>query len=114
MTTGNSAPRASRSPSLPSPERRDQIARRYKTFLPTSLRTANELRRAHVLNVSRTGAKIHAQEPMEINQTLEIAIGGTWFGALVRWRHGPTFGIAFDEAISEETLRNNLDAQPVE
>lgn len=51
---------------------------------------------------------------MEINQTSEIAIGGTWYGALVRWRHGLTFNIAFEDAISEETLRNNLDAQPIE
>ncbi|MGN6278972.1 MAG: PilZ domain-containing protein [Sphingomonas sp.] len=112
MVTEIRAPRAipSSSSPLPSPERREPAARRFKTFWPTSLRTANEVRRAHVLNISRTGAKIHAQESMDINQALEIAIGGIWFGGLVRWRHGSTFGIAFDDAISEENVQKSLDA----
>jgi hypothetical protein len=110
MVTQVETLRSSRSSSLQSPERRDQVARRFKTFWPTSLRTANELRRAHVLNISRTGAKIHAQEPMDVNQALEIAIGGAWYGALVRWRRGAMFGIAFDAVISEESVHDSLDA----
>lgn len=48
---------------------------------------------------------------MDINQTLEIAIGGTWHGASVRWRRGQTFGIVFDAAISDENVLKSLDAQ---
>lgn len=102
---------ARRSAPSPSRERRGQVARRFKTFWPTSLRTANEIRRVHVLNISRTGAKIHAQEPMDVNQALELAIGEEWHGALVRWRCGQTFGIAFETAISEASLHGNLDAR---
>lgn len=104
-------PRAGQPSSLTSIERREQIARRFKTFWPTSIRTANEVRRAHVLDISRTGAKIHAQQPMDINQTLEIAVSGTWHGASVRWRRGQTFGIAFDAAISDENVLKSLDTR---
>ncbi len=75
-----------------SPERRDQIARRFKTFWPTSMRTATDVNRVHVLNVSRTGAKIYGQQPIDANQTLEVEIGDQWYGASVRWRRGETFG----------------------
>lgn len=48
---------------------------------------------------------------MDVNQTLEIAIGGAWYGALVRWRRGATFGIAFDAVISEESVHDSLGAR---
>lgn len=91
-----------------SPNRRDEVARRLKTFWPTSIRTATCIRRAHILNISRSGAKVHAQQPLDTNQTLEIEIGDQWYGASVRWRREKTFGISFHEPISDARLRDDL------
>jgi len=101
--------RAAKSGRAPS-DQRDQAARRFKTFWPTEMRRVNEQHRVHVLNISRTGAKIHAREAMDINQTLEIVIGGERRGATVRWKLGQTFGIVFDEPISDDIVFNNLIA----
>jgi hypothetical protein len=89
-------------------ERRSQIARRYKTFWPTMLRTADLAQRAHVLNISCTGARIHAENPLDRGQYVEIAIAPLWLRGFVRWRHEKSFGVAFHEMISEADLENYL------
>lgn len=91
-------------------DQREQAARRFKTFWPTEMRTVNEQHRVHVLNISRTGAKIHAREAMDTNQKMEIMIGGECRGATVRWKLGQTFGIVFDEPICDDTVFNSLIA----
>jgi len=93
-------------------ERRDDIARRHKTFWPTSLRSPAGTRRAHVLNISRTGAKVHADIPAAAGEKIEIAIGALWRRGVVRWTSGSTFGIAFDEPLSDDVLKRCLTATP--
>ncbi|TPG18827.1 hypothetical protein EAH87_12280 [Sphingomonas koreensis] len=96
-----------------SPNRLDEFARRSKTFWPTSIRTATCIRRAHILNISRSGAKVHAQQPLDTNQTLEIEIGDQWYDASVRWRREKTFGFSFHKTISDVRLREDLQKQAV-
>ncbi|HEU4961997.1 MAG TPA: PilZ domain-containing protein [Sphingomonas sp.] len=91
-------------------DRRGGAARRHKTFWPTILRTATGNRRAHILNISRTGAKLHAQLPAKTGETVEILVEESWRGGLVRWSNGSAFGIAFNEPVPEDVLDQCLRA----
>lgn len=62
-----------------------------------------------MLNISRSGAKLHAQQPVDPGQTIELEIAGTWIGGIVRWRRDATFGVAFHQPIDERTLQACLD-----
>jgi hypothetical protein len=91
-------------------DRRDGADRRFKTFWPISLRTAAGTRRVHVLNISVSGAKLHAQQRLNPGETVEILLAGRWWGGIVKWSGGSNCGILFDENVSPETLQSWLDS----
>jgi hypothetical protein len=66
-------------------ERRSTIARRLKVFIPISICTKDGADRAHMINVSTTGAKLHMDRPLTPGASAEILIAGRRFSVTVRW-----------------------------
>lgn len=86
------------------PQRRDLNRRRYKAFWLTELRAGPAMSRAHILNISCTGAKIHAETSLVLNDTLDLRINDVWYSATVRWRVRKDFGIKFDQELTQEIV----------
>ncbi len=76
--------------SSPSPEPR---AARHKVFLPAELTGADGAVRVHLLNLSSTGALIHAEVPPIPGMTVRMRCGGATWSARVMWTQGKRFGI---------------------
>lgn len=110
-TTVLSAPDGKSTDTIAHPERRNKVARRFKAFSPTTLRTLDDETRVHILNISRTGAKLHGQSPVQPDQTIEVMIDDRWFGGTVRWRRGEIFGVAFHVGLPVDTLAALLIAK---
>ena len=101
----------SRNDASRSSDRRGGLSHRHKTCSPTSLRTPDGTRRAHVLNISCTGAKLHADIPAGKGEMVEILLLDIWRRGLVMWSRGREFGIAFAAPIPDDVLTRYLSAK---
>lgn len=68
---------------------------RMKLFEPTELRTGSSATRAHLLNLSATGALVHTATPPAPGTTVHLRVGGTTRAARVVWAQGSRLGAAF-------------------
>lgn len=86
----------------------DRAAVRHKTFEPTTMVTASGELRAHILNVSATGALIHAPGAPARGERCSIVLVGRKIAAEVMWVDGARFGIAFRGALMPDELSRLL------
>ena len=86
----------------------DRAAPRHKTFEPITLVAADRELRAHVLNVSATGALIHAPGGPAKGERCTVALAGREIAAEVMWVNGARFGIAFRGTLSPDELARVL------
>ena len=86
----------------------DRIARRHKTFEPTKLVTGAGELRAHVLNVSATGALIHAPGGPARGERCMVVLAGREIAAEVMWVDGARSGLAFRGMLTPDELTRLL------
>jgi hypothetical protein len=68
---------------------------RRKIFQPVDMQAAGQAVRAHLLDLSASGALVHSTTPPAPGTPLRLTIGGAVRTARVVWRDGVRFGIAF-------------------
>lgn len=81
------------------------LSRRVKAFEPASVDYAREVVRAHVLDISLTGALLHMESPCPTGTVLTLKCKLLTVGARVAWTKGARLGIAFLRPIAMDDLR---------
>ena len=84
---------------------------RFKVFQPIPLGTAVGTVRAHLLNLSRTGALIHCADAPDRGSIVRVMLGDTANPARVMWRDGKRFGVAFAGKLAPAQIDEALAAQ---
>lgn len=87
---------------------KDRAARRHKTFVPTSIQSSRGELRAHILNLSMTGALLHAEPAPGRGQRVIVMLGGRRVAAMVAWVEGARFGVAFAHPLGESEVADLL------
>lgn len=95
------------SPGLWGPSRR--MAARHKMFEPVRLHRNAQVCRAHLLDLSRTGARLHADLPPEIDEWVEVELFGLLLRGRVIWEKARRFGLRFDHALPDPLLQGLLE-----
>ncbi|MBZ9647452.1 PilZ domain-containing protein [Sphingobium sp. 3R8] len=88
---------------------RQRGAARHKLFEPLALRHAGVLRRAHMLDLSVSGALLHAERPPRIGDGVIIEFQDLAAVGHVIWVRAKRFGVRFDVPLPETALRAMLD-----
>jgi hypothetical protein len=78
----------------------DRASARYKIFELVSFMFDGHETRAHLLNISMTGALVHSAQPPKTGSAIQLVINGRHYPARVVWSHGARFGIAFGRHLS--------------
>jgi hypothetical protein len=84
---------------------------RFKVFQPIPLGTAAGTVRAHLLNLSRTGALIHCADAPDRGSIVRVMLGETANPARVIWRDGKRFGVAFAGKLAPAQIDDALATQ---
>lgn len=87
---------------------RQRSAPRHKIFQPTQVHFAAGEVRAHLINVSQSGALVHADPTPRRGDMIRIEIQGILVSAQVRWTDGPRFGLSFIQSLDALTLKQLL------
>lgn len=77
---------------------------RIKLFEPTELRTGLGAARAHLLNLSATGALVHTATPPPPGTTVHLRVGDTTRAARVVWAQGSRIGTAFRVPLADREV----------
>ena len=91
--------------------RPDQVARiapRYKVFEPIEISDGADSMRAHLINVSVTGALVHTDARPDKGKKVDLKIGADWFGGRVMWVVPPRLGLAFNGPLPDAVIARLL------
>jgi hypothetical protein len=77
---------------------------RLKLFEPVVLRVRGVAERAHLLDLSMTGALAHCEHPPFTGDAVRIEGETLAVGGRVMWVLGKRFGVHFDRALTEVTV----------
>ena len=88
-----------------------RAARRLKVFLPAMLTRGGVDLRVHLLDISSTGALLHATMAIPANEQIVLRWEGLTWSGTVMWSAGNRFGIAFAREIAEEQIAQVLGAK---
>jgi hypothetical protein len=88
---------------------RPRGAARHKLFEPLGLRHAGQSMRVHMLDLSVSGALLHAEHPPRIGAGVIIEFQGLAATAHVMWVRAKRFGVRFDMPLPDTALRAMLD-----
>jgi hypothetical protein len=81
---------------------------RLKVFQPIELHVGAMPLRAHLLDLSASGALVHSVAAPAANTALRLTLGGLVRTARVVWRDGVRFGIAFTVPLCESEVERAL------
>jgi hypothetical protein len=73
---------------------------RSKLFQPTTMRGPAGETRAHLLDLSSTGALVHATAPPMVAARIQLRCGGELRAGRVVWVRGHRFGVVFSVPLS--------------
>jgi hypothetical protein len=90
---------------------RQRASRRLKIFLPATLRHGAEEARIHLLDISRTGALAHADNPPKARDRVRIQCDALYITGTVAWVAGKRFGVMFSAPLAEAMIRAIIDAE---
>lgn len=82
----------------------ERSAVRHKTFERTTITIAGTTATAHVLNLSMTGALLHADAPVIRSVHVLVGVGGRSVSGEVMWVEGARFGVRFDRPLANEQV----------
>ncbi len=83
---------------------------RRKIFQPVDLHAAGRALRAHLLDLSASGALVHSTTAPAPGTPLRLTLDGSVRTARVVWREGVRFGIAFALPLGEAEVARVLGA----
>lgn len=81
---------------------------RHKIFQPVDMRADGRALRAHLLDLSASGALVHSATAPAPGTPLRLTIGGAERTARVIWCDGVRFGIAFTRPLDEAEVARVL------
>ncbi|MGR6330302.1 PilZ domain-containing protein [Sphingomonas sp. XXL09] len=84
--------------------------RRNKVFSPAQLIVDGVSHRAHVLNVSAHGARIHTAIAPQVGQPADLYLSDDPYRALVIWSHGVHSGLRFEPPLTADQLHRIFEA----
>ena len=99
MTDGQS--RAAANPA----SERERVSLRHKIFEPVSVIVGNVETRAHLLNISATGALVHCETAPDAGSAIHVEMNGSVYPAHIVWRDGARFGVTFGSDLSQPVLQ---------
>ncbi len=78
---------------------------RHKLFEPATIALSGATRRAHLLNLSMTGALVHCGDPPQIGQWITIDCGALRVDAEMLWiDKEKRFGVRFREPVPQDII----------
>lgn len=87
-------------------------ARRLKAFEPCSIEQGGSAFRAHVLNISHSGALVHAAGTMATGSKIVLVCGSLKIPGRIAWVDGARAGVAFDYGIPAIQLEQVFTGEP--
>ena len=90
-----------------------RIAPRHKVFLPAEMIGAGGSTRAHLLNLSTTGALMHADTPPASGATVQLRCGTASWSARVVWAADKRFGVVHVTRLSSVTIDALVAIRPM-
>lgn len=82
-----------------------RIGSRYKTFLPCALERNGQVVRAHILNLSETGAMIATPDAVGARQFISLQFQSVSYKAVVVWSRDHRAGLRFSLPLSLSTVQ---------
>ena len=82
-----------------------RVSGRYKTFLPCALEQEGDTLRAHILNLSATGAMIATPQTIRAKQSISLQFQSVSYKAVVVWARDDRAGLRFNLPLSHSTLQ---------
>jgi hypothetical protein len=82
-----------------------RTAARHKMFEPVVLRLRGTPLRAHILDLSSSGALAHCDQPPQAGDRVRIEAQGVAAIAHVVWVRAKRFGLHFDVPLSDVTVQ---------
>src|SRR4051794_13884266 len=89
-----------------------RVAPRYKVFQPAAIDWAGTRLRAHVLDVSARGARLHCAEPPPVGAQLALSCSDLIMRGHIVWARQGRFGIEFHSPIPEAHVRRIVEGVP--
>jgi PilZ domain len=87
---------------------------RLKVFQPIEIHVGTTPLRAHLLDLSASGALVHSTTAPATGTPLRLTLGGLVRTARVVWRDGVRFGIAFTVPLCETEVERALAPAVIE
>lgn len=94
--------------------RKIRRTKRYPCSVPCVLRSGGRTVPAHLVDLSRAGAKVRPDAPCEIASRVTLSFGGYNVDANVRWQTADYFGVKFSRDFNFLQLHRLLEAFPLE
>ena len=96
-------------PDARSGRRQDRAEPRAKVFLLASLRRGEQKDRAHLLDLSPGGARVHCAVAPRPAESVELVWGPIRMRGMVMWVRDDRFGVRFDRRLSPIELESAID-----
>ncbi|MGB1213747.1 MAG: PilZ domain-containing protein [Pikeienuella sp.] len=87
---------------------RRRISRRFICFLPAELIYNGKHTEAHLIEISRSGAKVTSTEPITAQEKLTIVLSTERLNATAIWANATCIGVKFDHRIPRQNLSDLL------
>jgi hypothetical protein len=78
-----------------------RVAAREPVLLPVWISTISTSRTVEIVNISRSGAKLHGDNLPETGTDLLVRVGPVDVLATVVWHHDEACGVTFDRPVSD-------------
>jgi len=85
--------------------------RRSKVFLPIAVETVVGPHRAHLLDISQSGARMHVDAAIACGEALMLHWGAIDIACQVCWRRELFCGVRFDEQLSGDNVNALVTAK---
>lgn len=94
--------------------RKIRRTKRYPCAVPCVLQVGDRTVPAHLVDLSRAGAKVRPDAPCEIPSRVTLSFGGYTVESSVRWQTADYFGVKFSKDFNFMQLHRLLEAFPME
>lgn len=94
--------------------RKIRRTKRYPCSVPCVLQAGGRTVPAHLVDLSRAGAKVRPDAPCEVPGRVTLAFGGYTMDSNVRWQTADYFGVKFSKDFNFLQLHRLLEAFPME